>query len=211
MEEFLKPTVTIESNHPEIIEIADSIANFSASPQEKAISFFYFVRDNIKYDPLSASFSIEDYRASRILEKQKGYCVQKAVLLASLLRSAGIPARLAFADIINHLASENLVRLIGSNLFVYHGYVEIYLDERWIKATPTFEKEVCLANGFPIVDFDGKKDATFPPLNDEGKPFVEYVKHHGSFEDVPLEKILKAWEEAYGKDRIEFWKKALGR
>ncbi len=41
----------------------------------------------------------EDFKASRVLEWGKGYCVQKAVLLEALARAAGIPSRLAFEKI----------------------------------------------------------------------------------------------------------------
>jgi hypothetical protein len=34
---------------------------------------------------------------------------------------------------------------------------------------------------------------------------MEYVTYHGTYEDVPLEAILRAWEEAYGKARIDGW------
>ena len=211
MKKFLQPTEAIESAHPVIVELAGRLAGSERTAGGKARSFFYFVRETVKYDALAASFTMEHYRASRILELGKGYCVQKAVVLAALARAAGIPARLAFVDIRNRLASEALVRLMGKDLFVYHSYVELWLGGRWVKATPTFEKEICVQNGFPIVDFDGQGDALFPPSNLEGKPFVEYVRHHGSFADVPLPRILEAWEEAYGKERIEIWKKSHGQ
>jgi transglutaminase-like putative cysteine protease len=210
MKKFLKPTEAIESAHPSIVELAGRLAGGDRPAGMKAKSFFYFVRENVRYDALAASFTLEHYRAGRILDQGRGYCVQKAVVLAALARAAGIPARLAFADIRNRLASENLVRLLGTDLFVYHGYAELWIEGRWVKATPTFEKDICAQYGFPVVEFDGSSDAVFPPVNAEGKPFVEYVRHHGSFADVPLPRILAAWEEAYGKDRIEVWKKSHG-
>lgn len=102
---------------------------------DMARSFFYFVRDRIKYNPRLPKLRVQDNRASEILKRGEGYCVQKVVLLAALARGSGIPARLRFADILNHRLPEHLLKMrMGSNLFVYHGYNELYIDGRWIKA-----------------------------------------------------------------------------
>jgi len=62
---------------------------------------FYFVRDEIKYTIYISKLREKDNRATEILSRKKGYCVQKAVLLVALARASGIPARLRFADIVN--------------------------------------------------------------------------------------------------------------
>lgn len=210
MEEFLEATGTIDCTNSVIRQLAGELTRGSFLQGEKAKRLFYFTRDSLKYDPFSPFFLMDHYRASAIIKRGGGYCVQKAVVLAALARAAGIPARLAFADIKNHLASKTFIEILGMNLFVFHGYVELRLEDRWVKVTPAFEKEICERMKYPPVEFNGKDDAVFTFHNSDGSRFVEYVRHHGSFADVPLERILKAWEEAYGKERLTAWKNALG-
>ena len=105
LEEYLKPTAAIDCDTRSIKEKAQELTNRQEKITEKAKRLFYFVRDEIKYDPYSPRYLPEHYRASTILDRGGGYCVQKAVLLAALARAAGIPARLRFANIRNHLHS----------------------------------------------------------------------------------------------------------
>jgi transglutaminase-like putative cysteine protease len=170
---------------------------------------FLFVRDGIRYSMVVPFFAPEHYRASAVLARKSGYCVQKAVLLAALARAAGIPARLVFVDIRNHRAPERVIEMMGTNLFTYHSYTELYLGGRWVAATPAFDRITCEQQGYPLVVFDGQHDAIFPPVDDQGRPFVEYVHTHGTYPDVPLEELLRAWERAYGKQRVTAWKKAF--
>ena len=89
-------------------------------------------------------------------------CIQKAVLLATLARAAGIPALVHFVDIRNHRVPDKIKEVLGTNLFHYHGYDELYIGERWVKATPTFEQKVCHENQLIPVEFDGKRNAMLP-------------------------------------------------
>ena len=209
MNSSLASTEVIESDHPQILELARNIVGPAQSTFDRARQLFYFVRETVKYDPFSPFFLKDHYRTTSILERGKGYCVQKAVVLVSLARSLGIPAQLVFADIRNYKASSRMVRLMGTNLFVYHGYVRLELGGKWVKVTPTFEQKLCEENGYPVVEFDGENDAVFPSLHGSGGKFVEYVTHHGNFDDVPLDLILQAWEETYSVETVNLWKEAL--
>jgi len=150
-----------------------------------------------------------------VLASKRGYCVSKAALLCALGRACGIPSRLGFATVRNHLATKQLIELMGSNLFVYHGFTELYLSGRWVKATPAFNVELCRKHRVAPLEFNGRDDSVFHPYNSENKPFMEYVEDHGTFADVPLERIVNAWEKAYGSDRVRQWvdafEKAGGR
>jgi len=207
MLEYLEATEVIDCDKPEIKELAREIVGGRTDAREAAKRLFYFVRDTIRYNPYSPFFLPEHYKATTTLRRGKGYCVQKAVLLVALARAVGIPARLGFADIRNWRASEQLVRMMGTNLFVFHGYVEWSLDKRWIRVTPSFERDLCEENDYPIIEFDGKNDALFPHYDRKGRKFVEYVRYHGTFADLPLDLILEAWEKAYGRENVEKWKK----
>ena len=175
------------------------------APTDMAVKLYYAVRDEILYDPYTLSCDPEDYRASTILAKRRGFCVQKAVLLCALARAVGIPARLGFATVTNHLASRKLMEFIGTHIFVFHGYTELGVDQRWIKATPAFNRELCSKYRVPPLEFNGRDDALFQPYNSAQKPFMEYIGYHGSFSTIPLPQMLQAWEDFYGTERVQGW------
>jgi transglutaminase-like putative cysteine protease len=210
MKQYLDPTQAVESAHPAVVELARRICGDVPEPEVRARRIFLFTREEIRYDPFSPFYLADHYRASAIIERGRGYCVQKAVVLAALARASGIPARLVYADIINHMAAGRMRDAMETNLFVFHGYVEMFLGGRWVGAAPTFEKKLCDLAGYPLVEFDGRSSAVQPAADKKGRKFFEYVRRHGAFADVPLPVILKAWEEAYGREKLDFWVRALG-
>jgi len=159
---------------------------------EKAKALFYFVRDGISYNLYVPKHMPEHFRASNTLARGKGYCVQKAVLLVALARAAGIPARLGCAKIRNHLVPPRVLKILKSNIFPWHGYVELHLGGKWVKATPAFDLKMCQENRLIPVEFDGRNDARFHSHNLDGKPHIEYLLDRGLFDDVPLDEIRKA-------------------
>ena len=193
---YLKPTFVIDSDSEVMKEKAVLLTEKYDSQKEKAKELFYFVRDEIKYNPYP-SHSIEDYCASKTLERGEGYCVQKAVVLTALARAVGIPARLGFADIRNHLAPKELIEIMGTNIFVYHGYSELWLNNKWVKATPAFNIEMCNKFDLKPVEFDGVTDAVFHERNKKGELHIEYIKYHGTFADLPFEEIMQAFIDQY--------------
>ena len=196
----------IDSDHKKIVQHAmDLVNNLGEDPIEKAIKHFYAVRDGIWYDPYSPFHWPEHYRASNVLKNGRGYCVPKASLLCALGRACGIPSRVGFADVRNHLSTKQLIEFFGCDLFVYHGFVEFHLDEKWVKATPAFNIELCKKHNVAPLEFNGHEDSLFHEYNQEKKLFMEYVTYHGTYEDVPLETILRAWEKVYGKARLDGW------
>ncbi len=200
-ERYIEPTETIESDSSEICETARSVTAGCKSEREKAVRLFYFVRDSIKYSPYMVSAFIEDFRASRILGRRKGYCVQKAVLLAALGRAAGIPSRLSFAKIRNHRVPEHIIRMLGTDTFPRHGYNQFLLGDRWVSAAATFDKDLCERNNLPAVEFDGKNDAFLPGKDLNGGPFIEYIEKYSPSEDLPFEWIREWIAAALGPDK----------
>lgn len=194
---YLRPTHFIESQHPEVKAFARQRSGDAASDREKAVRLFYAVRDEIRYDPYAASLDPEVFQASYTLRRGKNFCVPKAILLAAAARTLGIPARLGFADVRNHLATERLLALMGTDVFVFHGYTELHLDGRWVKATPTFNIRLCEKFGVKPLDFDGEHDAIFHPYDRDGKRHMEYLRERGAFADLPLTEMLEALREAY--------------
>lgn len=197
MDDYCSPTFFIESEHPGIIKFSNRLIEGAGSEIEKAVRLYYGVRDEIRYNPYDIDPARETMRASRILEKGQGYCVAKAVLLAACLRSQGIPARLGFADVKNHLNTERLKRRMGTDLFAWHGYADIFLNGKWVKATPAFNISLCQAFGVLPLEFDGSCDSIFHPLDASGNRHMEYVRDHGRFSDLPWEEILRAFKKTY--------------
>ena len=188
----MKPTPVIDCNNPSIQEKTKDLTKGLENITEKARSLFYFVRDEIKYNIYVSKSLPEHFRASNTLSKREGYCVQKAVLLVALARAAGIPAGLGFARIRNNLLLGKTLKRLGTNVFPFHGYAELYLDGNWVKATPAFDLKMCEKNRIIPVEFDGKNDAIFHSRNQDGKLHIEYLIDLGhGFDDLPLNTL---WE-----------------
>lgn len=198
MEKYLRPSPTIDSDNVAIKQKALNLTEGKNYTPEKAKSLFYWVRDNIKYNPFVPLEVMENYRASKTFQRGEGFCVEKASVLAAFARAVGIPARLHLADIRNYLVSDRLLEVMGTNLFSYHGYTELYIGGKWVKATPAFDMKMCQENRIIPVEFDGKNDAIFQSHNIDGKLHIEYVADHGYHVDVPVDDILAAWDKHYG-------------
>ena len=202
---YLAPTLIIDSDHPAITDYAAATTETSRNTIEQAVKLYYAVRDGIWYDPYYPFYLPEHYRASNVLKNGRGYCVCKASLLCALGRACNIPSRIGFADVRNHLATRQLLDFLGSDLFVYHGYVEFYLENKWVKATPAFNKELCERHRVAPLEFNGREDSIFHPYNLDKKLFMEYVADHGTYADIPVDLIVAAWKEAYGEERVNAW------
>ena len=206
---YLIPTSIIDSDHKSVRDYAMETIRGSTEPVEKAVKLYLAVRDNILYDPYSPFYLPEHYCASYVLKRGRSFCVPKASLLCALGRACGIPTRIGFADVRNHLATRQLLDFIGSNLFVYHGFVDFYLEGKWVKATPAFNSSLCKRHNVPPLEFNGREDSLFQPYNLDNQKFMEYVKFYGIDADVPVDQIVAAWEKAYGEERVKGWIKSF--
>lgn len=195
----LQPTDLIDSQHSAIRTIVDDLRQPDDTLRAIAVRLFYYVRDRIRYNPFVPLLVRPDYRASVILERGEGFCVQKAVLLAALARCARIPARLCFADLRNHLTPEKLLEAMGTDLFTYHGYTLLYLKGRWVKATPAFDRAMCDKHDFVPVEFNGEADAVFHPRDRQGRLHIEYLRQIGCYDDVPFDDIMATFKRVYGE------------
>ncbi|HJQ68969.1 MAG TPA: transglutaminase family protein [Blastocatellia bacterium] len=201
---FTGTTETIETTSPAVVEFARLHAGGRATDAERAVALYYAVRDEIRYDPYRIDLTVEGMKASTTLANKHGWCVSKAVLLAACCRSLGIPARLGFADVRNHLSTERMRERMRTDIFYWHGYTEILLEGRWVKATPAFNLELCERFGLLPLEFDGLSDSLYHPFDREGNRHMEYVNHRGTYPDLPLEEIIETFRREYnflGADR----------
>jgi len=197
--EFRHATYYFNFDHDAVRDFAADRARGATTDIETATRLFYAVRDEIRYDPYCLRFGPEFYRASYTLEKKIGWCVPKGVLMTAACRSAGLAARVGYADVRNHLTTPRLKELMGTDIFSYHGYVEIWLAGRWVKATPVFDKALCDRFGVVAQEFDGAKDSLFQQFDARGRRHMEYVKDHGPYDDLPLKEIMDDFAWRYPK------------
>lgn len=190
----------VDSDHPAVREWAATVTAGCETDRDRAVALFLAVRDGWRYDPYDISRDPADYTASAILDADVGWCVSKSVLLCAGLRAVGLPARLGYADVVNHLQSEKLRDTMGSDLFAWHGYVDVHLDGHWFKVSSAFNIELCERFGTKVLDFDGTADALMHPFDEAGNRHMEYVNQRGSYTDLPLEEIFRTFDEIYDND-----------
>ncbi|MRR14401.1 transglutaminase family protein [archaeon] len=201
MSMYLRHTEVFDWDVPEVSAYAAINAGNSDVPGEKAVKLYYAVRDDIRYDPYTLDLSVPSMRASTTLSEKRGWCVTKAVLLASCCRSLGIPARLGFADVRNHLSTARMRALMKTDIFYWHGYASIYLEGVWVKATPAFNIGLCEKFRIRPLEFDGRNDSTMHPFDLEGKRHMEYLAYRGEYADVPVDLMMETFLREYPVDQ----------
>jgi len=139
----------------------------------------------------------ELFIASNVIYAEGSFCIPKAVLLAIVARVIGVPSRLGFADVKNHLATTKVLEKLKTDLFVFHGYAELFMDNKWVKATPAFNKELCKKFNVKPLDFDGENDSVFQEYTESGDEYMDYLVDHGSFADLPFELMITSFKKTY--------------
>lgn len=195
--ENLNTTYYIDYDNPSVQSFIKSNTVIGNSDIQNVVSLYYAVRDKIKYDPYHIILKQEHLRSSSVVGRGFGFCVEKALLMVACVRGIGIPARIGFANVKNHLTSKRLFELMRTDIFVFHGYAHILLNGIWMKATPAFNRSLCEKTGTLPLEFDGHSDSIFHPLDLNGKKHMEYIYDYGSFEDLPFERMIGEYEKFY--------------
>lgn len=194
----LAPTSLIDSDHPAVAAFAQQHgADTGADTTERAVALYYAVRDGFRYDPYRVVFTPDGMRASTVISLGYGWCVPKAALLAAACRAVGIPARLGFADVRNHLSTERLRQALQTDVYLWHGYTEIWLADAWRKATPAFNIQLCDRFGLLPLEFNGRDDSIYHAYDRAGNRHMEYVNQRGTFDDMPLAEIAADFARVY--------------
>src|SRR5688500_4124406 len=197
MNDYLKPTEFLDFDQAAVREFAARNTAGARTDREKAVALYYAVRDGFQYDPYVLDLRREGLRASTLLTKTRGYCVEKAILLAAAARSVGIPSRLSFYIVRNHIATERLAKALEKDYLVFHGAAEMYLEGNWVKTTPAFNKRLCDFLGVDPIEFDGTRDAIFQEYDRSGNVFMEYLHDYGAFDDMPYQMFLDELDRHY--------------
>ena len=144
MERYLQPTAFFDYDHPRLQAwIESELEGVPDEPVEQIKALYLAVRDSISYNPYVFRTDANTFSASYALESGETYCIPKAVLLGAAARSIGVPSRLGLADVRNHLSSPKLIEWLRSDIFRMHGYIELFLNGQWVKATPAFNRQLC--------------------------------------------------------------------
>jgi transglutaminase-like putative cysteine protease len=197
MNDFLEPSACVDSAHPAVISEARAQTRPGQSDIEKAVTLYYRVRDGIRYNPYAIALTADTLAASHTLAVGQAWCVPKAALLAALCRAVGIPARLGFADVRNHLSTERMRQNMQTDIFYFHGYTSLFLEGQWVKATPAFNVELCEKFGLHPLEFNGREDSLYHEFDRAGNRHMEYLNDRGEFEDIPLPEMLAVFEAHY--------------
>ncbi len=119
---FLQATPLVQAHHPLMKEQVDKIIKSTDSAEQKLRKIITWVYRNIDKKPvLSVPNALE------VLKNKTGDCNEHAVLVAALLRTAGIPAQI----------ETGLVYLRGR--FYYHAWNVAFLGN-WITADAVFNQ-----------------------------------------------------------------------
>lgn len=198
MDLLLAPTPTIDSDHPRVVEFARRAVANAKDDRQSVVALYYATRDGIRYDPYTVGKDRGSLRASTTLSMERGWCVAKAIVLVAACRAAGIPARLGFADVRNHLSTKRMRAFMGTDVFYWHGYASIRLAGKWLKATPAFNVELCEKFRLRPLEFDGRENSIYHPFDLEGRRHMEYVHERGEYDDIPFDAMMETFREHYG-------------
>jgi len=187
----------VDSDHPAVRAFAERTVDGAADDRTRAVRLYYAVRDGFRYDPYGIHVDVDGLRASTTLARGRGWCVSKAVLLAATCRALGIPARLGFADVRNHLSTERMRRTMKTDVFYWHGYTSILIGERWLKATPAFNVELCDKFKLAPLEFDGTADSLFHAFTPDGSRHMEYLRYRDEYVDVPIDAMRATFAAEY--------------
>ena len=197
MIEYLKPTEFLDFDSPGVREFAERNSNKDKTATENAVSLYYAVRDGFTYNPYTLDLRREGLKASNLVGRKSGYCIEKAILLAACARSIGVPSRLSFYNVKNHIATGRIERILGTNVLVFHGAAELLLDGQWLKTTPAFNKRLCEKLNVAPLEFDGTADSIFQQFDEAGAVFMDYVYEYGDFADFPYELAMSEMQRHY--------------
>ena len=186
-----------DHSNPIVRSFTENIINGISDSKERAIALYYSIRDGIQYYPYEIHLFDSETKASKIIERGRGHCIDKAIVYVSCLRLIGIPAKIGLSKVINHIGTERMERILLSNVLTPHGYVEMNINGRWVKATPAFNEILCRFLNVSALDFNANEDSLFQEYDQGGNKFMQYIEDYGSFDEFPAELIVELLEEHY--------------
>jgi len=186
----LSSTYFLDFEHRIIQDFISTHTTNTSTKEEKAIQLYYAIRDKLRYDPYTYSVEKDKFIASAVIESGRNWCVPKAIAYAACCRAIGVPARLGYADVRNHLSTERMRQQMKTDVFHWHGYVSVFLHDKWVKATPAFNIELCEKFGLKPLEFDGHTDSLYHAFDLVGNQHMEYLLDRGTFDYFPYAEMV---------------------
>jgi Transglutaminase-like superfamily len=136
--EYLKPSLAVESDAPEIVAKAREIAGAETDAYGAARKVVAWVGSHMKKE-----YGASADRATDVLRQMTGDCTEHALLSVALLRALGIPARRV--DGVVYVLNAD-----GVPALYWHEWVEAYVGSTWTELDPTFGQPVADATHFAL-------------------------------------------------------------
>ncbi|MBN1600617.1 MAG: transglutaminase domain-containing protein [Chitinispirillaceae bacterium] len=146
---YLKPTPTLQTDHPEIVALAQKLSEKHSTVCQKIANYTNYVSAAIE-NRNTATFS----SAVETLRAGFGDCGEHAVLLAALLRASGVPARVVFG----------LVYMESLKGYYGHAWVMAFDGKRWIFTDPAHNVFPACYNRIPLL------------VDDSGQQMIHIIK-----------------------------------
>jgi transglutaminase-like putative cysteine protease len=195
---YLAPTPFLDFNQPEVAQFVRDATASATTARDLAVRLFYAVRNQVRYEPYTMRMTPDCFRASTVLLERGSFCIPKALLLVAGARLLGIPAAIGLSDVVNHFSTAKMEQIMGGReVFMHHGWAALFLDGKWVKAVPAFNKELCTLMRVPPTDFDGEHDAVLQQYKEDGSVYMEYLRDHGVWSDLPYLRIYEDWGGYY--------------
>ena len=196
---YTEETYYLDYNEVNFKKHVHSAIKDSQSDKEKLKAWYLYVRDNWSYSPYTIYLRKEKYKASVICNTTACHCIDKSILFSAGLRLMGIPSRIHLAKVKNHIAAERMIEKIGTDELAPHGFVGVYFNDKWTKASPIFDSGLCDYLNVDVLEYDGTKDSIFQEFDKKGSQFMEYLKDYGEYADLPFDFIMDIMATEYPK------------
>lgn len=154
---YCQETAFCDFSNSAVSSLAKKLANGETDDRKITEAVFKHVRDKIRF-----GFDVVQKKASETLAKGYGVCCNKSLLLIALLRSNGIPARLAYFPV----KREFIEPVMGDAHQILpetinHGLAQVLLDGEWINLEPVLDNKTYQKFYVPhkvawSIDWDGK-------------------------------------------------------
>lgn len=199
-EACLGATEVIDCDSAEVRGVVDEVARHASDPATVAKALFEWVRDEIRYDMGPVLSERTDWTASATVRRGYGFCQQKAVLLAALLRARGIPAGVGMETVLDHKIPPHLAEHLGGQELSPHGYTIAFVDGAWQRIDASLDSALCDRKGYRVVEYTPAADHLLPATDLSGRPHFDHLRELGEWSDLPDEIVSETLELAYLRD-----------
>ncbi len=165
--------------------------------RERLKGLYFFVRDEIRYNPFVIEFDNWGQRPNTVWGRRQGHCVDKAMLFVLAAEKLGFESRLGLARVRNHAGTSRFEEMLGTDVLVPHGYAAVLIEDNWVKCTPAFNLELCEKLGIDPLDWDGISDSLLQESDKQNRTYMEYLEDYGLFDHVPVKFMLDKMREEY--------------